>query len=140
VIATGFVAAKAATPDELPESVRAMYREIIAELENRGLKYFDTRQIRAYCQQMAIAEMAAADVFENGTTVSTLSGGVKANPSVAIMRDASTQALRIAEAYGITLAARLRLGLASASSVSGLQSIRNELDAMRAARLEGANG
>lgn len=120
-------AASIPTPDDLPAFVQPMYAEIVADLESRGLRHYDLATIRQYCQQVAIADAAARDVFENGITVPTLDGGTKANPAVKIMRDASTQSLRIANEYGLSLSSRVRLGLALSGAGSVLESIKRDI-------------
>ena len=113
--------------DDLPESVQGLYDEIVAALSTRGLTDYDLRMIEEFCSQIAIAELARRDVFQTGCTVPTLDGGCKANPSVKIQRDASTQALRIASEYGLTLAARLRLGVIASTGMTMVDALRAEV-------------
>jgi hypothetical protein len=51
-----------------------------------------------------------------------------ANPAIKVEKDAAATFLRLAEQYGLTLAARLRLGLMQLAGESMLASLDRDLD------------
>jgi P27 family predicted phage terminase small subunit len=81
---------------------------------------------------MAIAayrhRQAAARIDSEGLVVSNAAGSPIANPAVKIEKDSAATFLRLAEQYGLTLAARLRLGLMQLAGESMLASLDRDLD------------
>lgn len=71
---------------------------------------------------------AAALVEEFGLLITSPTGELKANPAVKIERESAVMCLRLAQDFGLTLAARMRLGLIELAGRSLLQSLNDDLD------------
>lgn len=105
----------------------AIWDTVIAELWPRGLRESDLEGVR----MMVIAAMrhrqAAASIEEYGLIVEGPKGPM-VNPAVKVEKDSAATFIRLAEAFGLTLAARLRLGLLQLAGESILASISKDLD------------
>lgn len=119
-----------ATVGGLPPEYGQLYADLVEDLRNRGLKHFDSHLLRSFCVQLWIAERAEAEIVADGLTIES-AYGLKPHPSLRTLRDANTQAVKLGEQFGLTLASRLRLGLAGISSGSALADLQRQLEAIR---------
>lgn len=117
-------------PDDLPEAIEPLWNVALAELWPRGLREGDLEAIRQMCTQAHRARQAAASIEQYGPLIKGLHGPV-VNPMIKIERDATNTYMKIAEAYGLTIASRLRLGimqLAGQSMQAALEAMNRDLD------------
>lgn len=114
-------------PEDLPEPVQEIWRRAVAELYPRGLREADLEAIRMMCIAAYRHQEAAAKIDEYGILV-TGQRGPMVNPLLKVEKDMAATYLRIAEAYGLTIAARMRLGLMQLAGQSMLQSLNADLD------------
>jgi P27 family predicted phage terminase small subunit len=101
-------------PGHLDDVGRAEWERIVPQLEQLGvLTRVDGAALSLYCG--AFAEMLAAEaaVREYGQLIQTGQGGRKANPAVAIARQARGQVHRLLVEFGLTPSSRSRLQASS---------------------------
>lgn len=104
-----------------------MYRRVVAELSTRGLREADLESISMMCHSAWLHGEARRRLAQTGVLLKT-PRGVVVNPLVKVARDEAATYMRIAEAFGLTLASRLRLGLLQLTGESILQGLNNDLD------------
>lgn len=107
--------------------VEAIWRTAVRELYPRGLRPADLEVIRQMCNAALRARQAASNIEAHGMVVQTERGMV-VNPMLKVEKDATATYLRLADAMGLTMAARLRLGLMQVMGESVLQSLNRDLD------------
>lgn len=107
--------------------VEKLWRTAVAELYPRGLRPADLEVVRQMCNAAQRARQAATHIEQFGMTVET-KYGTAVNPMLKVEKDATATYLRLADAMGLTLAARLRLGLMQVMGESLLQSLNHDLD------------
>ncbi|MGH2692334.1 MAG: P27 family phage terminase small subunit, partial [Actinomycetota bacterium] len=78
--------------------------------------------------QFVRARQASEHVEKYGIVAQSVSGDVKASPLLKAERDAAAQFLRFAEHYGLTIAARMRLGLMRLQGASMAQTLAKGLE------------
>lgn len=99
-------------PEDMPESGKQAWREIVPQLVQVGLvDRVDRLALEAMCTQWARFKQAGRVVNAQGHLVRGVSG-LREHPSLKTERDAASAFFRIAEHYGLTPIARTRLGLA----------------------------
>lgn len=114
-------------PDDLPPSAQEMYRRVVAELQPRGLREADLESISMLCHSAWLHGEARKKLAETGVLVKGPRGPM-VNPLVKVARDEAATYLRLADAFGLTLASRLRLGLLQLTGESILSALNKDLD------------
>lgn len=114
-------------PQELPDEAREMYERVVRELEPRGLREADLDALTMMVHSAYVHRQAREFVARNGVMV-LVNGRPVVNPAIKVARDEAAMYLRIAQEYGLTLAARLRLGLMQLAGESMLSSMNRDLD------------
>lgn len=125
-------AAPPPVPDELTSLedpyAAAVWETAVAELHHRGLKPADLEAVRMLCIQAHRARQASAYIERYGLLVENNRGGLTENPMIRVERDATREYVRLAQDFGLTFAARLRLGLLQLTGESILRSLNEDLD------------
>jgi P27 family predicted phage terminase small subunit len=116
-----------AMPDTLPPEAQAMFQRVVDELAPRGLREADIEAITMMCHSAYVHQQAREFVRRNGVMV-LVNGRPIVNPAIKVARDEAANYLRMASEYGLTLAARLRLGLMQLAGESMLASLSRDLD------------
>jgi P27 family predicted phage terminase small subunit len=116
-----------AVPDTLPPEAHEMFQRIVTELAPRGLRDADLEAITMMCHSAYVHQQAREFVRRNGVMV-LVNGRPIVNPAIKVARDEAANYLRLASEYGLTLAARLRLGLMQLAGESMLASLSKDLD------------
>lgn len=114
-------------PDYLPDGAKETFSRIIEELTPRGLRDADLEAIAMLCQSAWIHQEATRNIATQGLIVKGARGPM-VNPLVKVARDEAANYLRLADAFGLTLGSRLRLGLMQLTGESILSSLNRELD------------
>lgn len=114
-------------PEEVPDGVSRAWCALVEELLPRGLREAQMPGVAAMSWASWQHEQAARMVASNGLVVMGPSGGPIANPALRAMKDAAATWARMAAEYGLTPAARLRLGLMTLEGASLLQSLDSSL-------------
>lgn len=114
-------------PAGLPPEAVEMYERIVAELAPRGLREADLDAITMLVHSAYVHQQAREFVARNGVMV-LVNGRPVVNPAIKVARDEAQNYMRIAQEYGLTLAARLRLGLMQLAGESILASLNSDLD------------
>jgi P27 family predicted phage terminase small subunit len=114
-------------PEHLPAEAHELWDLLVAELHPRGLRPGDLEAVR----QMVLAahrhRQAQALVDRHGLMVE-VRGRAQVNPALRIERDSAKLFMQYADAFGLTMAARVRLGLMQLAGESLLQTLNRELD------------
>lgn len=113
-------------PDLAPEAAE-MYVRIVEELVPRGLREADLESVAMMCHSAHLHREARAAIAKHGLLVKGPRGPM-VNPLVKVARDEATIYLRLANEFGLTLAARLRLGLMQLAGESIIESLNRDLD------------
>ena len=113
-------------PDGMPDEAREMYDRVVAELAPRGLREADLDAIAMMCHSAYVHRQAREFIARNGVMV-LVNGRPIVNPAVKVARDEAATYLRLAQEYGLTIAARLRLGLIQLAGQSILASLDEDL-------------
>lgn len=119
-------------PADLPAEAQDMFRRVVAELMPRGLREADLEAISMMCYSAHIHYEARKRIAETGVLVKGLRGPM-VNPLIKVARDEANTYLRLANEFGLTLAARLRLGLMQLAGESIVASLNADLDQQAAA-------
>lgn len=114
-------------PADLMPDAQEMFRRVVAELTPRGLREADLEAISMMCYSACLHQEARRKLAETGILVKGPRGPM-VNPLVKVARDEAAIYLRLANEFGLTLAARLRLGLIQLAGESILTSLNNDLD------------
>lgn len=115
-------------PADLPEGAAVVFRKVIAELDTRGLKETDVEAVAMLSHSAWVHSEARRIIAETGMMVPLPNGGYGLNPMVKVARDEAATYMKIAAEFGLTPAARLRLGLMTLAGQSLAQTLANELD------------
>jgi P27 family predicted phage terminase small subunit len=115
-------------PPDLPPSAQQMFARVVAELQPRGLREADLDAITMMCHSAWLHNEARRKLAETGVLVKGRNGQPMVNPLIKVARDEAATYLRLADAFGLTLASRLRLGLMQLTGESLLQSLNSDLD------------
>lgn len=105
-----------------------LWRTAVAELHHRGLKPADLEAIRMLCIQAHRSRQASDHIQRFGLLVENSRGGLTENPMIRVERDATREYVRLAQEFGLTFAARLRLGVLQLTGESILQSLRTDVE------------
>jgi P27 family predicted phage terminase small subunit len=104
-----------------------MLERVTAELEPRGLREADYDALMMMCHA-AYAHAKAREIVQKTGVMIWVNNRPIPNPALRVARDEAAVYMRIANEYGLTLAARLRLGLMQLAGESILASLNKELD------------
>lgn len=115
-------------PPDLPQAAQEMYVRIVAELMPRGLREADLESVAMLCHSAWLHREARAKIAATGVLVQGPRGVPMVNPLIKVARDEANTYLRLANEFGLTLAARLRLGLMQLAGESILESMNRDLD------------
>ena len=121
-------------PAVLNEHERAVWAQLVPEVAALGwIDRVDRGMLVMLVQTVAMAEMARSAIESDGfmLTVYDREGEPidrKVHPAARTQMQATAQALRIAEQFGLTPSARARLGLTVAKGRSLAESLRGDLD------------
>lgn len=115
-------------PTDLPPEAQEMYRSIVAELIPRGLREADLESVAMMCHSAWLHREARLKIAQTGILVKGPRGVPMVNPLIKVARDEANTYLRLANEFGLTLAARLRLGLMQLAGESILESMNRDLD------------
>ncbi len=116
-----------AVPATLPPEGREMFERIVDELSSRGLRPVDLEALEMMCHSAYAHRKAREFIVTHGVMVQ-VNGRILPNPALKVARDEAAAYTRIAAEYGLTLAARLRLGLMQLAGESMLASLSKDLD------------
>lgn len=115
-------------PTGIPAEAEDLWHLVIGELWPRGLRPADLEGVRMMVTAAHRNRQAAALVDSHGLLVKSQTGQPMPNPALKIEKDTRADYLRLADAFGLTLAARLRLGLMQLQGESLLASLDRDLD------------
>lgn len=116
-------------PEGLPEAAAPMWDVAMKELYPRGLREADLEAIRMLVMAAYRHRQATAFVEQYGLMIEGKDGPIP-NPMLKIEKDTAATYLRLSEAFGLSLAARLRLGLMQLAGESILTSLNKDLDGL----------
>ena len=114
-------------PPDLPEQAQEMFAKVVSELAPRGLRESDLESIAMMCYSAHVHREARRQISATGVLVKGPRGPM-VNPLIKVARDEANTYLRLANEFGLTLAARLRLGLMQLAGESILSALNRELD------------
>lgn len=114
-------------PEYLSDAAKETFRKIVDELEPRGLRDADLEAVAMLCHSASVHQEATRLIATQGLIVKGPRGPM-VNPLVKVARDEAANYLRLADAFGLTLGSRLRLGLMQLTGESILASLNRELD------------
>lgn len=114
-------------PEDLPAPAQEMFRRVVAELAPRGLREADLEAVSMMCYSAHIHYEARRQIAATGVLVKGQRGPM-VNPLIKVARDEANTYLRLANEFGLTLAARLKLGLMQLAGESMLDAMSNDLD------------
>lgn len=114
-------------PVGLPSGAVDLWDQVIAELWPRGLRHADLEGVRMLVTSAHRNREAALLVDAHGLLVTSATGQPVPNPALKIEKDTRADYLRLADAFGLTLAARLRLGLLQLQGETLLQTLERDL-------------
>ena len=127
VVALPAAAAVVAPPPDLPAEVHALWADVVADMSRA--KAADLEVAAMLCMSAYVHQQARASIAADGILVVGSGGNLVANPAVKMARDEAATFQRLAAEYGLTLAARLRLGLMQLAGESLMASLNADLDA-----------
>jgi P27 family predicted phage terminase small subunit len=114
-------------PAGLEPAAEGLWRATMAELGSRGLREADLAAVEMMVVAYQRNREAREKIAETGMLVRGPRGPM-VNPLLKVEKDTAATYLRLAEQFGLTLAARLRLGLMQLAGESLLQSLNADLD------------
>lgn len=114
-------------PEYLPDGAKEIFTNIVRELSTNGLRDADLEAVAMLCHSAWIHQEATRLIASQGLIVKGPRGPM-VNPMVKVARDEASNYLRMADAFGLTLGSRLRLGLMALTGESILASLNKELD------------
>ena len=105
-----------------------MFRRAVLELHPRGLRDADIEAITMMCWSAYMHQEARANVTRLGVVVKGPNDKPVVNPMIKVARDEAATYLRLADAFGLTLQARVRMGLMQLAGQSLLAALNDDLD------------
>jgi P27 family predicted phage terminase small subunit len=100
---------KAPPPAKLKKAGKAEWIKITDQLKTQGiLTVVDLRLIESWCYFCDVQD-SCTDELESGLFVATKAGGIMANPAFKIYHDASKIMLTIANNFGLSPTARIKM-------------------------------
>lgn len=116
-------------PETLPSAVHEVWHAAVADLGGAGyLRPSFIPTLLAYCEAVYVHAQASLSIHRSGLVVKGTNGPMT-NPMLKVQKDAAATILRYADALGMNPAARIRLALEEANTMSTLASISASLDA-----------
>lgn len=116
-----------APPDDLPQGVHDLWDTAMVELQGQGMRQGDLEAVRMMCLAAWRHRQAAEQVEKFGVLVQGPRGPI-VNPMLRVERDSALLYAKLADQFGLTLSARLRLGLIQLAGQSILKSLNDDLD------------
>lgn len=115
-------------PATLPKEVHAVWDAIVADLGGANhMRESYLPSLEAYCNAVYVHAQATANIAQFGLLVKGTNGPMT-NPLLKVQKDAAATMLRYAETFGLTPAARIRLGLMEITGMSILGTLNSSLD------------
>jgi len=120
-------------PASLSGREREVWDQLVPEVAALGwIDRIDRAMLELLVHTIALAETARASIREHGFMLTTYDKdgnpvGDKVNPATRIQIQATAQALRLAEQFGLTSSARARLGLTVAKGKTLAARLESEL-------------
>lgn len=118
-------------PADLMPEAQEMYRRVLEELMPKGLRDADLEAVAMMCHSASVHFAARKGIADMGLLVEGPRGPI-VNPLIKVARDEAAIYLRLANEFGLTLAARLRLGLMQLAGESIVSSLNADLDSQAA--------
>ncbi|HYT30552.1 MAG TPA: phage terminase small subunit P27 family [Actinomycetota bacterium] len=116
-------------PEDLPKELVPVWTNLVDALGGvTSLRPADAFAVEAMVRQFARIKQAGELVDQYGMVTQTVSGDVTVSPFLKAERDATAMFLRLAEHYGLTVAARLRLGLMQLAGKTLAQQLAEDLE------------
>jgi P27 family predicted phage terminase small subunit len=119
--------AKLHTPETLPEGAAAYFRMLARRAGEHGLTQADVPMLAQLATALWIADQAALRMARDGLLMTDQSHGdgteLRKHPAFTIWRNAVTVADTLAKQFGMTPAARARLGLEQESGAPSLAEV-----------------
>jgi P27 family predicted phage terminase small subunit len=117
-------------PKGIPEDAVPIWDAAVAELMPRGIREADLEAVRMLVMAAYRHRQASEYVERYGLMIEGPLNSVIPNPMLKLEKDSAATYLRLAEAFGLSLAARLRLGLMQLAGESILTSLNKDLDGL----------
>ena len=114
-------------PPGLPAAVHGVWETACADIGGR-LRESDVPQLLAYVEAVWVHSQASAEIHGDGLLVSGASGALTAHPLLKVQKDAAASMLRLADALGLTPAARIRMAVGEVTGLSVLAGLNQQLD------------
>lgn len=114
-------------PEYLPEADHGTWHRVMGELWPRGLRESDLSGVVMLVTAASEHREASEAIAQSGLVIRNDKGQPVANPYVKIRKDAAATYTRLADQFGLTIAARLRLGLIQLAGQSILQSLDSDI-------------
>lgn len=116
-------------PSGLPEGAAVVWSRVVEELDTRGLKETDLEAVTMLAHAAWTHAETRKKIAETGVLVrDSRTGKTMVNPLLKVARDEANTYLRLANEFGLTPAARLRLGLMTLAGQSLAQALSEDLD------------
>lgn len=116
-------------PDDLPATMHEVWTTAVAEMSGNGhLREVDLQTLKMYCEALYNHAQASANIHQYGLLVKGPHGPMP-NPMLRVQKDAAATALRMSDALGLNVLARIRAGLMQIAGQSLLASVAAGLDA-----------
>lgn len=116
-------------PETLPEGAVEVWKRVVEELDARGLKETDLEAVTMLAHAAWTHSETRKQIAKTGVLVKDArSGRPIVNPLLKVARDEANTYLRLANEFGLTPAARLRLGLMTLAGQSLAQTLSDDLD------------
>lgn len=113
-------------PPGLPDGAVEVWRRVVDELDTRGLKESDLEAVTMLAHAAWTHSETRKKIAETGVLVKGPRGPM-VNPLLKVARDEASTYLRLANEFGLTPAARLRLGLMTLAGQSLAQALSDDL-------------
>lgn len=117
-------------PAHLDDEGKEMFLRVVNELSARGLREADLAAVEMLVTAYQRHQEARRWIDKQGILVRGQRGAM-VNPLLKIEKDSAATYLRLADAFGLTLASRLRLGLMQLAGESMLSALNADLDGRR---------
>lgn len=115
-------------PADFTPAAKEMFRRVVAELAPKGLREADLEAVAMMVYSAHVHYEARRLVAEQGMMVPGPRDSMIVNPLIKVARDEANTYLRLANEFGLTVAARLKLGLMQLAGESMLEAMSKDLD------------
>lgn len=113
-------------PEGLPDGAVEVWKRVVDELDTRGLKETDLEAVTMLAHAAWTHAETRRKIAKMGVLVKGPRGPM-VNPLLKVARDEASTYLRLANEFGLTPAARLRLGLMTLAGQSLAQALSDDL-------------